>query len=356
MNAQWLKKTVSSILTMLLCMVLLPANSFGEIEEKDDTFQGVFRSFAVDRDIISRDDVILYSSYNMNTAYVVSYLNYGEGVDLISYSRAYNMYEVKVAAKNLRGYVYSSDITKDNSISGASGWIEGFFSPSPTPPTVSPSPTPAINQTQGQINTTLMSRVTSIPPTPTSTPKPGSTPTPKQPSVTPVVTNDPFEKVYDPHDQFPVGATGTVVINGDLVDVRNRALNGDVIFKVNKGESYYCLGDESSGWYKVKLPTGETGYVSPNFSTYLENEKNRMTLSYAIGYIRNADGKLAATYGQGSGSNKSDRGKLQGFPRFAVLGVLKDTGWFAVMRQNHDVGYFEVVYVNPEDVEREYFD
>lgn len=74
-----------------------------------------------------------------------------------------------------------------------------------------------------------------------------------------------------PENTYTPGAVGIVWIETqDMVNVRaGNNQYTDLLMSVCPGASFLCLGiDASTGWYKILLPTGQTGYVSNNLGTF----------------------------------------------------------------------------------------
>jgi uncharacterized protein YgiM (DUF1202 family) len=83
-----------------------------------------------------------------------------------------------------------------------------------------------------------------------------STPTPPQPESAPAQPQAPAEE-----------AIGTVKITATMLNVRREASSSsDVITQVRKGERLPLLASPSDDWFRIRLGTGEVGFVSAAYA------------------------------------------------------------------------------------------
>ncbi len=187
----------------------------------------------------------------------------------------------------------------------------------------------------GQEPSAIWSNYSSWLNTGTSLPTPPQNPVPDQTTPPPTTTPPPATT-----PAAPVVKTG--VVTGDGVNMRSSAnTSAKVITKVKKNTKVTVL-ETLKGWYKIQLPTGQTGYMSSNYVKLTATgttSGTTTTTPIKRGTVTATTLNVRAT----ASTNSRLMATLKKNAKVSIISTSK--GWHKIDMGNGRVGYVSAKYV-----------
>ncbi|MGL5693738.1 MAG: SH3 domain-containing protein [Peptostreptococcaceae bacterium] len=136
-------------------------------------------------------------------------------------------------------------------------------------------------------------------------------------------------------------ASSTGIVNTSALNVRSGAgTNHSIIGKLYKGDKIDLL-DSSSGWYKVKLSNGKTGWASSQYIDKVNNSGNDNSSSNDT--KKGTVNTSALNVRSGASTTHSIIGKLYKGDKVDVLN--SSSGWYKVKLSNGKTGWCSSEYI-----------
>lgn len=123
----------------------------------------------------------------------------------------------------------------------------------------------------------------------------------------------------------------------DKINIRDQAnINGNVIAQGNKYDSYNVIG-EKNGWFHVKLPDGQVGYIAGWLTTYDKNYYSEGNIEFK---------KTADNLNIRSGPS-TNHSKVKTLNTGSIVKVVEsDSSWDKIVSEDGIVGWCSSDYLN----------